>query len=98
MLHGLSVCLFWVEKGACFVSIRRRGGQAGRREPALAGPEHQLSAWPRPIPFPRPRGPLLPPQTLTTSLNRGNTLPRFTCFQRGSIASSFLGVLACVNV
>lgn len=28
MLHGMSVCLFWVERGACFVLIRQRGAQA----------------------------------------------------------------------
>lgn len=43
MLRGVSVCLFWVERGACFVLIRRHGGQAGTREPMLAGSEHQLS-------------------------------------------------------
>lgn len=43
MRHGVSVCLFWVERGTCVVLIRRHGGQACRREPMLAGSEHQLS-------------------------------------------------------
>lgn len=36
------VCFGW-KRGACFVLIRRRGGQACSREPMLAGSEHQLS-------------------------------------------------------
>lgn len=28
MLHSVSACLFWVERGACFVLIRQRGAQA----------------------------------------------------------------------
>lgn len=43
MLHGASVCVFWVEMGACFVLIRQHGGHACSRESILAGSRHQLS-------------------------------------------------------
>lgn len=35
--------MFWVEKGACFVLIRRHRGHACSRESILAGSERQLS-------------------------------------------------------
>lgn len=86
------VCVGW-RGGACFVLIRRRGGQAcGQCWPA---PSAGCRTWPRPIAFPRPRGALLAQQTLTAQPHTGNTLlfpnrehPRHTV----------LGSLACVKV
>lgn len=43
VLDGASACLFWMERGACFVLIRQHGGQAWSCEPMLVGSEHQLS-------------------------------------------------------
>lgn len=93
MLHGASVCVFWVEMGACFVLIRQHGGHACSRESILAGSRHQLSYLASSNRVPTATWHAA--NSADSQHNRSGVFQTrelwFTCSQTGSVPSTVLG-------